>query len=1459
MVLTMFFLLGIWSARAETVTWLLTNPGSSPAGTGLTFSPASGTGYTAFNQTQLGCDQVSWTGFGWNGATNCQRVKTADASRALPLSFSTSVYVEYAVTAAASYNLIITSIDMYIGGGGTTSIYAQIKYSTDDFATSTTLDAGTTNLQSNTATVIDHKTFGSKSIPVASGATFKVRVYPKNTGGASTTKYLINSNVNITFNAFIPPAITSVSAPSTSICASATQTLTANGVAGSNPVVTWWTATGGTGTNLGTGTTLTGAGPGTYYARVTADYGTPVESSITVGIAPAPTISVQPKSVNGSYSKFETADALTLTAANAVTYQWYSSTDNSSTTSGDDIAVGTNSNSYTPSTDAVGILYYYCVVAGSCVNVTSNVATIEVTPNDRPSLRLTSGSATQNVISGSPIGSFIYSSAGSTTDVQVTWSGSSVVTPSGITVDVNPVTHVVTISGTPTVAGTYNVSIRSTDGVHFSTPSTGAITVNLNTPTVSAPSVPTSVGFTANWSDVTGESSYTLMIYQGATLVKTIENIAANSTSSVVTGLSANTTYTCTVTAIGDGVLVSSSAASTNSSGIRTLNSAKAIIDFTITGQISSSVNETAKTILVLVPMNTVASSLTPSAITTSQYSSVNPASGVAQNFTSPVEYTVTAEDGTQQVYTVTVGTASSVTDYFRTKATGNWNSAATWQSSPNSGTDWYDATIFPDASAGSVTVLHNVMYNGTPATISNATVNSGATLTNTTTSIAVASSKVLTIASGATFENQIDNAIITAGSGSMQVNGIYKYTNSTSGGNLTFTNVVFASSSTLYIGGTGAPRIPASVAGSVEWASTSGGSFLNSATNTIAGNFTLSNVAPLNHGTGGTGRALTISGNMIISNGVYNPQGGTGASQDLTVNGNVILSGAGKLYAVNPTAAGVGNVTVKGNLSIQSPTDVALGAGGGTSGAFKFGGTTQQTLSSDNSSGYAIDAVTNTNAVGVLINSDLTVGTITNNASSILGVAAGKQLTVSTALVNNGTLNLASSELGTATILTPTTISGSGTYTIQQYLTGSINSGTSLPNGRFWYVSSPVSVATSAVFDPTSGNKLWSFSESAGAYTPISDGSASLAIGKSYVARMKANTTLQFAGTPNNGEIIVNVTRDGATSFRGFDLIGNPYPSYLDWKNAVKTDLLPSMWFRTSNVAGTAMVFDTYNAVSDEATGNGVRGLVNRFIPPMQGFWVKAQTNGVTGHVTFNNALRSQQSGNLLRSAETSAEKSVIRLQVSNGSDIDQTVLAFMDGATDALDAYDSEKMFNNVESIPEIFTVASSTDVAINGMSPFSGSKSLALGFNTAQAGTFSIQANAITNMEGKVTLIDNLLKVSQNLVENPVYTFHSEAASGSDRFTVVIEKMATSLINTIKASAQAFVREDGRIQVETAGLGNNQASISVYSVAGQLLTSAKTNNASCILKTILKPGLYIVTVSAEGLHATQKVIIN
>ena len=98
---------------------------------------------------------------------------------------------------------------------------------------------------------------------------------PNTYGCVGTSTY----NVGV-YNAY---GIAGITAGANPICSNKTTTLTATGVTGASPIVTWWTGSGGTGTNLGTGTTLSNAVPGVYYAYVSGSCGSSAEAVITIG------------------------------------------------------------------------------------------------------------------------------------------------------------------------------------------------------------------------------------------------------------------------------------------------------------------------------------------------------------------------------------------------------------------------------------------------------------------------------------------------------------------------------------------------------------------------------------------------------------------------------------------------------------------------------------------------------------------------------------------------------------------------------------------------------------------------------------------------------------------------------------------------------------------------------------------------------------------------------------------------------------------------------------------------------------------------------------------------------------------------------------------------------------------------------------------------------------------------
>lgn len=83
----------------------------------------------------------------------------------------------------------------------------------------------------------------------------------------------------------------------------------------------------------------------------------------------------------------------------------------------------------------------------------------------------------------------------------------------------------------------------------------------------------------------------------------------------------------------------------------------KSIISFKLAAlspEVIGTINETSKTVNLVAPAGTEITALSPT-ITISAKAKITPASGEAQDFTEPVVYTVTAENGTKSEYTVAV------------------------------------------------------------------------------------------------------------------------------------------------------------------------------------------------------------------------------------------------------------------------------------------------------------------------------------------------------------------------------------------------------------------------------------------------------------------------------------------------------------------------------------------------------------------------------------------------------------------------------------------------------------------------------------------------------------------------------------------------------------------------------------------------------------------------------------
>jgi hypothetical protein len=352
----------------------------------------------------------------------------------------------------------------------------------------------------------------------------------------------------------------------------------------------------------------------------------------------------------------------------------------------------------------------------------------------------------------------------------------------------------------------------------------------------------------------------------------------------------------------------------------------------------------------------------------------------------------------------------------------------------------------------------------------------------------------------------------------------------------------------------------------------------------------------------------------------------------------------------------------------------------------------------------------------------------------------------------------------------------------------------------------------------------------------------------KGYIAKAPAqNSTINFTGgTLNTGDKSVSNLP------LGFNLVGNPYASYVDFAQATKTNVTNSIWYRSKKEG--AYNFHTYNVTGGISVKDGTA-----IIPPMQSFWIK--TTSATNIFGFTNIMRSHQdqsvAANRLKAPKASTQQ-VLRLQVSNTINSDETVIYFNPDATNDIDDFDSQKMFNNINNVPEIFTKNGNTNLVINGMNDIPYNIEIPVGFSTGEAGNFSISATEFKNFEAgtRILLKDKSLPATEyELSKGIAYNFSTEVASPStDRFSLLFRAPGgtTGIDNASKLNAQVFVNANNQISI----IAPEKATYSIFNAVGQLIENGIVNSKHSLSRYIgetrnskLNSGLYIVKVANQS----------
>ena len=450
------------------------------------------------------------------------------------------------------------------------------------------------------------------------------------------------------------------------------------------------------------------------------------------------------------------------------------------------------------------------------------------------------------------------------------------------------------------------------------------------------------------------------------------------------------------------------------------------------------------------------------------------------------------------------------------------------------------------------------------------------------------------------------------------------------------------------------------------------------------------------------------------------------------------------------------------------------------------------------------------------------------------LTIPSNKWLTVNNTLTNPGTAANLVVQNGGSLIQSTAGVLGTAESTI------------TVPEASQWhFVSSPIANGTINLYFQ---KYLQKYTESTNIYQDlilpttiplnVMQGYAAYGIGWN---NTPIGYTTSYAGTLNTGTLSISgLTRADATTSRGWNLVGNPYTSTIDW------DLAKAL-AANSGLFADAIYVEKAGTWATYISGVGANGGTKN-VPPGQGFFI--QKSAVNGSVAFtlDNTTKLHSSVAFLKSAETVTN--LIRLEASGNGYKDESVVRFMPDATNEFDSqYDA--LFATGRDLPELaqlYTKGGSASLSINTLAE--GTLSVPVGLHASIAGAYTITATEINEIPIAI-LEDTKTAVFTDLKLNS-YTFNFTPGENETRFILHFGTLNTNELENSKVNIYSYQQT-----VFINLLNEVEGDIFIYNVAGQLVNfkaSAKGSN-EMKLRTI---GTYIVKVITKDNTVVRKVYI-
>jgi hypothetical protein len=467
--------------------------------------------------------------------------------------------------------------------------------------------------------------------------------------------------------------------------------------------------------------------------------------------------------------------------------------------------------------------------------------------------------------------------------------------------------------------------------------------------------------------------------------------------------------------------------------------------------------------------------------------------------------------------------------------------------------------------------------------------------------------------------------------------------------------------------------------------------------------------------------------------------------------------------------------------------------------------------------------------------------------------IASDASLTVNSALTNNaGTSGLVIKSGGS---LLHNTAGVSGT--MERNITGYTPP---TKSATVWsFLSSPVNnfAISGSSFEPGADDDFYAWDETPPGtwlnYKVSENGITNFVNGHGYLVAYEGDLAGVFTGTFNTDDITVTLKASEETKSwsytAGWNLLGNPYPSAIDW----------------SVVGAHTSTFEdvfayVYNAdrIVEELPSPGYEAidgsLPNAFIAANQGFFVQALPASNNVDFIFTNSMRGH-GGTFMK--ESSLESKIV-LTIKNSGYADKTTIRLRNGSSFGRDGLDALKMFSFDTQVPQIYTLTTDQrGVAINSIPSVDESLVIPIGLLVPADGMMTITLDEFTGEFDDlfVLLFDQKTGITHKFVNSlDGYTFNA-STDDTDRFLL---KFETVSVHELPTDAALHIYGHG----STVYLNSSQnldARIAVYNITGQqvygsrlMLDGLKQINLN------LPTGWYVVSVTSDKAMTTQKVFI-